>query len=105
MRTVDDDLLHCILAQDPDGRLRHTLKKILIAQAPRGFTIARLLRAEDGKAHSRLFQELGERNSGFLIALVEGPGAADKVEVLCIRMLSDKGNIQSLRPICALLRA
>src|SRR5713101_4879259 len=89
VRTIDDDLLHCVLGEDPDSSLRHALEEIFIAQAPRGLTVAWLLWAEDGKVHPGLFQELGKRYSGLFIALVEGTGAADKVEILRVRMLSE----------------
>src|SRR5204863_9792660 len=103
MRAVDDDLLHARRIEALDARLRHGLVEVLVAEAARGLTVAGLLLAEAGEVDARLLEQPGEGLGGLLVAVVEGAGAADAIEVLGVRLVGDGRHAQPLRPVEALL--
>src|SRR5436190_6612041 len=105
MRAVDDDLLHARGIETLDARLRHGLVEVLVAETARGLAVAGLLLAEAGEVDARLLEQAGEGLGGLLVAVVEGAGAADVVEVLGVRLVGDGGYAEPLRPVEALLGA
>src|SRR5206468_12144828 len=102
---VADALLDARRIEALDARLRHGLVEVLVAEAARGLAVAELLLAQAGEVDARLLEQPGEGLRGLLVAVVEGAGAADVVEVLGVRLVGDAGDAEPLRQVEALLGA
>src|SRR5206468_12405039 len=105
VRAVDDDLPRLVAVHRLDAHLRHRLVEILVAEAARGLAVARLPGAEAGEVDARLLEDPRERLRRLLVAIVEGAGAADVVEVLRVGLVGDGRDVEPRGPVEALLRA
>src|SRR5439155_8188637 len=81
--------------------LRLKLVEVLVAEAPRRIAIARLCPAEDRERDASALQDRRERARDALVAAVVRGRTADEVQVLGIRLLGDRWDLEPLSPVAA----
>src|SRR5713101_3955583 len=82
--TLRDDLLHAEPVERLDVLHRQHLKDVLVAGTAGGVASTQLARPEDGEVDAGPLEQLCHRAARLLVAVVEGAGATDPVEVLVL---------------------
>ena len=63
--------------------------EVLVAEAARRLAVAQLVLGEAGEVDARLLEDAGEGLGGLSVAVVEGTGAADVVDVLGVGLVGE----------------
>ena len=98
VRALGDDAVEFHLAQGLDVLFGHHLEHVLVAQAAGGLAAAAFVKAEHREIYAGLLQQAHKGAGDFLVALVEGEGAAQEEQHIGLLAGGQLTHLQALAP-------